>query len=74
MRLADLLAEHGDVDGAADLRARADAGDGEAAQQLAELLAEHGDMDGAAQILRARADAGDWRRRLAAGRSAGRAR
>ena len=51
-RLADLLAERGDLDG---LRARADAGDGDAAGRLAGLLAERGDLDG----LRARADAGD---------------
>ena len=37
------------------MRARADAGDGDAAERLAELLAERGDLDG----LRARADAGD---------------
>ena len=49
--LADLLAERGDLDG---LRARADAGDGYAADQLARLLAGRGDLDG----LRARADAG----------------
>ena len=55
--LARLLAERGDLDGS--LRARADAGDGDAAMELAELLAERGDLDGAAQILRARADAGD---------------
>ena len=66
VRLAELLAERGDLDG---LRARADAGDGYAAWRLAELLAERGDLDG----LRARADAGDGRR-LAAGRAAGRAR
>ena len=59
-RLAELLAERGDLDG---LRARADAGDGHAAERLAELLAERGDLDG----LRARADAGD---RDAAGRLA----
>ena len=53
--LAGLLAERGDLDGAAQLRARADAGDGYAAERLAELLAERGDLDG----LRARADAGD---------------
>ena len=41
--------------GRAELRARADAGDGYAARRLAELLAERGDLDG----LRARADAGD---------------
>ena len=51
-RLADLLAERGDLD---ELRARADAGDEDAAGQLAELLAERGDLDG----LRALADAGD---------------
>ena len=51
-RLADLLAERGDLD---ELRARADAGDGDAAKRLADLLAERGDLDG----LRARADAGD---------------
>ena len=62
-RLAELLAERGDLDGAADLRARADAGDGHAARRLAELLAERGDLDG----LRARADAGDG---YAAGRLA----
>ena len=38
-----------------ELRARADAGDEDAARQLATLLAERGDLDG----LRARADAGD---------------
>ena len=53
-RLAELLAERGDLDG--ELRARADAGDRDAAGRLAELLAERGDLDG----LRARADAGDW--------------
>ena len=60
-RLAELLAERGDLDG--ELRARADAGDGHAAWRLAELLAERGDLDG----LRARADAGDGHaaRRLA---------
>ena len=45
------------------MRARADAGDGDAAGRLAGLLAERGDLDG----LRARADAGD---RYAAGRLA----
>ena len=66
-RLADLLAERGDLDG---LRARADAGDGHAAGRLAELLAERGDLDGAARP-------GRRRRRVcrrAAGRAAGRAR
>ena len=66
-RLAELLAERGDLD---KLRARADAGDRLAAWQLAGLLAERGDLD----ELRARADAGDRVRRLAAGRAAGRAR
>jgi hypothetical protein len=67
-RLAELLAEAGDLDG---LRARADAGDEHAARRLAELLAEAGDLDG----LRARADAdaGDghaavWLADLLAGR------
>ena len=54
--LARLLAERGDLE---ELRARADAGDESAAGQLADLLAERGDLDEAAQILRARADAGD---------------
>jgi hypothetical protein len=52
-RLADLLAERGDLD---ELRARADAGNGNAASHLARLLARRGDLD----ELRARADAGDW--------------
>jgi hypothetical protein len=51
-QLAELLYEHGDLDG---LRARADAGGGPAADRLARLLYERGDLDG----LRARADAGD---------------
>ena len=55
-RLAELLVRRGDLDG---LRARADAGDEDAAWALAGLLAERGDLDGAAQILRAAADAGD---------------
>ena len=55
-RLADLLADAGDLDG---LRALADADDCAAALRLADLLAGRGDLDGAAQILRARADAGD---------------
>ena len=42
-----------------ELRARADAGDWVAAATLADLLADRGDLDEAAQILRARADAGD---------------
>jgi thioredoxin-like negative regulator of GroEL len=49
---ANLLAEHGDLDG---LRARADASDRQASGQLARLLAERGDLDG----LRDRANAGD---------------
>ena len=52
MRLDELLAERGDLDG---LRARADAGDLNAASWLALLLAGRQDLDG----LRARADAGD---------------
>ena len=55
-RLADLLANRGDLD---ELKARADTGDRYAASRLADLLANRGDMDGAAQILRARADTGD---------------
>ena len=50
-----MLAEHGDLDEAAQvLRARADAGDEDAAGALSELLARRGGLDG----LRARADAG----------------
>jgi len=49
---ADLLAERGDLDG---LRARADAGDRDAAVRLTDLLADRGDLDG----LRARPGAGD---------------
>ena len=55
-RLAELLAERGDLD---ELRTRADVGDGYAAIQLAWLLARRGDLDEAVQILRARADADD---------------
>ncbi len=55
-RLADLLAERGDLD---ELRARADAGDRPAEVRLARLLAKRGDLEEAVQILRARADAGD---------------
>ncbi|MEW1847925.1 hypothetical protein AB0392_59060, partial [Nonomuraea angiospora] len=51
-RLAELLAEQGRED---ELRARADAGDEQAARVLAELLAEQG----CEEELRARADAGD---------------
>ena len=51
--MGELLAERADLD---RLRARADAGHVNAAQQLAKLLAKRGDLD----ELRARADAGDW--------------
>jgi hypothetical protein len=71
--LAQLLADRGDPDGAAQilrarrdldqLRTRADAGDGDAAWELTGLPQQRGDLDG----LRARADAGD---RAAAGRLA----
>jgi hypothetical protein len=55
-RLAELLAQRGDLDGAVQiLRSQADTGDGNAAWRLAELLAQHGDLD----RLRSRADAGD---------------
>ena len=55
-----LLAKRGDPDGAEQiLRARADAGDEDAAVRLAGLLADRGDLDGAEQILRAQANAGD---------------
>ena len=66
-RLADLLAERGDLD---ELRARADAGDGTAASRLADLLVARGDLDGAARPGRRRRRD----RRLAAGRPSGRAR
>ena len=56
-RLAELLAERGDLDEAA--RPRPTPATGTAASRLAELLAERGDLDEAEQILRARADAGD---------------
>ena len=57
-----LLAKCGDLDKAEQIvRARANAGDEDAARQLAELLADCGDLDEAEQILRARVDAGDWR-------------
>jgi hypothetical protein len=56
VRLAELLADRGDLDGALRvLCAAADAGDEPAAWRLAELLADQGDLDG----LRARADAGE---------------
>jgi len=51
-RLAQLLADQGDLDG---LRARAGAGDADAASSLAYLLRDRGDLDG----LRVRADNGD---------------
>jgi thioredoxin-like negative regulator of GroEL len=58
--LADLLAERGDLDGAAQvLRALADAGDGYGIIRLADLLKERGDLDEAAQVLRDQADAGN---------------
>ena len=55
-RLAELLAERGDLDG---LRDRVDAGDRAAAERLAGLLTERGDLDEAEEVLRVRADAGD---------------
>ena len=67
-RLAELsavrLAQRGDLDG---LRARANAGDDEAARVLIDMLAERGDLDGSEHILRALADVGDG---VAAGRLA----
>ena len=55
-KLADLLAQRGDLDGAVQvLRAPAEAGDWQTARKLADLLARRDDIDG----LRARADAGD---------------
>jgi len=54
--LVDLLAQRGDLD---ELRARADAGDRNAAWRLADLLAERGDLDGVVQILQDQAEAGD---------------
>ena len=46
-RLADLLAERGDLDGAEQiLRGPADAGDLVAARELANMLARRGDLDG----------------------------
>ena len=60
MYLADLLAERGNLDEAAQiLRTLADAGDAVAAQRLADLLAQRGNLDEAAQVLGARADTGD---------------
>ena len=64
-RLAELLVDRGDVEGASSvLQERADAGDGDAAWRLAGLLVDRGDVEG----LRERADAGDD---YAAGRLAG---
>ena len=62
-----LLAERGDLDGAAQildgaeqiLRAQADTGDAFAAARLPGLLAKRGDLDEAERIWRAQADAGD---------------
>jgi thioredoxin-like negative regulator of GroEL len=55
-----LLAEQGDLGEAAQiLRARADAGDKDAAVQLAELLEQKGDLEEAARIRCACVDAGD---------------
>jgi TIR domain len=51
-QLADLLAEHGDLDA---LCARADSGNRYSCLRLARLLADNGDVDG----LRVRADTGD---------------
>ena len=42
-----------------ELSARADAGNGAAANRLARLLAKRGDLDHAEQLLRAQADAGN---------------
>ena len=53
--MAKLLAERGDLE---ELRARAGAGDVDAARRLAGLLAERGDLDEAVQILQALTDAG----------------
>jgi hypothetical protein len=59
-RLADLLADCGDLEGAAQImRARANAGDEKAAWRLSGILVRRGDLEGAAQIMRARANAGD---------------
>jgi hypothetical protein len=59
-RLAELLADHGDLDGAEQvLRAGVEAGDPNAGMRLGQLLGERGDLDGAEQVLRAMADAGD---------------
>ena len=56
-RLARLLAEHDDIDGAIEvLQARVDAGDSSAGRRLAGLLAERGDID----ELWERTNAGDW--------------
>ena len=65
-RLAELLVDRGDVEGASSvLQERADAGDGDAAWRLAGLLVDRGDVERASSVLRERADAGDdyaaWR-------------
>ena len=57
LKLATLLADRGDLDGAERiLRAGADADRKEAARLLADLLARRGDLDG----LQARMGVGDW--------------
>jgi hypothetical protein len=59
-RLADLLIEHADLDGAIEvLRARAEAGDRKATHLLARQLADHNDLDGFLDALHVRMDIGD---------------
>jgi hypothetical protein len=59
-RLAGLLAQRGDLDGAVQvLRALAETGDGYVGCRLADLLVQRGDLTEAVRILRARAEAGD---------------
>ena len=67
-RLAELLEERGDLDGAAQVLHVYAADDSEPGAQLfslffthrlVERLAERGDLDGAAQVLHARVDTGD---------------
>ena len=58
-RAAELLAQRGDLDEAAQvLRGHAEGGDQLAAFRLAELLAERGDLEEAIQVLRAQAEVG----------------